>query len=64
MSNMENERGHPRLLAINEAAKQLSISERMLRQLIKDKHIGCVKIGKRLAISLSQLEEFIKAHQH
>lgn len=51
------------LLGISDAAKNLSISERMLRQLIKDKKIGCVRIGKRLAISLPQLDAFIKAHE-
>ena len=52
------------LLAVPEAAKFLALSERQVRQMIADKKINYVRIGRRVCISLSQLQDFVRAHQH
>jgi excisionase family DNA binding protein len=56
---------HPtQLYGISEAARHLALSERQLRIMIKNGSINFVRIGKRLLISLAQLNAFIKEHQH
>ncbi|MGH9551562.1 MAG: helix-turn-helix domain-containing protein [Terriglobales bacterium] len=51
------------LLGVPEAARYLAISERTVRALIQSGQLNVVRIGRRVAIRLAELETFIKAHQ-
>ncbi|HEY9778274.1 MAG TPA: helix-turn-helix domain-containing protein [Planktothrix sp.] len=51
------------LYSVADAAKYLAISERLVRELIRTTQIGTVKVGRRVLISLRQLESFVQDHQ-
>jgi excisionase family DNA binding protein len=50
------------LLPVTEAAKILNLSERQVRKFIAEKKIGIVRIGRRISIAMSELQEFVKEH--
>ncbi len=61
MQSNESKMNHEaQLLGIPEAANFLSLSQKRLRQLVKDKEIGSCRIGRRLSISVGQLAAFVE----
>jgi len=49
-----------RLLSVDEAAHELHISGRFLRDLIKRGDVGAVRIGRRVLISRGELERLAR----
>lgn len=48
-----------RLLSVREAAERLGVSIRHVHDLVKDRHVATVRLGRRLLFAPSDLEEFI-----
>ena len=50
----------PPFLSILETAEYLNTTERMIRRLIAERRIGCVRLGRPIRIPMSAIEEFVK----
>ena len=50
----------PRLIAINQAARELSVSTDTIRRLIRTKRIPAVRVARRVMIPLDAIEHIAR----
>jgi excisionase family DNA binding protein len=62
--NVQSPEPLPKLtLSVDQAAHSLGISSRSLKTLIGKGELKVVRIGRRVLVSVTTLEEFIRAHE-
>lgn len=51
------------MLTIKETAARLNVSVRTVNNLLADRKLGCVRIGRLVRISEEQIQQFVNRHQ-
>lgn len=51
------------MLTVKQVAERLSVSEKTVLNLIKDKHLNAYQFGKRFRVDENDLKEYIKNSQ-
>jgi len=58
--NLERDRAEPLLLSVREAARLLGLGRDSTYQLIREGRLRAVRIGRRLLIPRTELEDFVQ----
>jgi len=59
MNATSTNEGLPLAVDLRGAAKCLSLSQRTTWQLIRDKRLGCVRVGRRIIVPMTCLQDFL-----
>lgn len=59
---MRSDQSRTVVVSYLEAAEMLSVSERTVWQLVRDKKLKALRIGRAVRIPISDIERFVKQH--